>query len=94
MPGKPAPATYVHHAPGNLRLAGKQQAVEEMFVLDALRVGDGGQVDLLVVVYKDLGKGVQLIQLGAGEGNVPCGTLFLQPLFVDHSVVLSVGWLG
>ena len=65
-----------------------------MLVLDALRVGDGGQVDLLVVVYKDLGKGIQLIQLGAGEGNVPCGTLFLQPLFVDHSVVLSVRWSG
>ena len=55
-----------------------------MFVLDALGVGDGGQVDLLVVVHKDLCKGVQLVQLGAGEGNVPCGTLGLQPLFVDH----------
>jgi len=77
-----------------LKYACGQQAIEEMLVLDALRVGDGGQVDLLVVVYKDLGKGIQLVQLGAGEGNVPCGTLFLQPLFVDHSVFLSVRWLG
>ena len=74
---KACPGTHVHHAPGYFRLAGKQQAVEEVLILDALRVGDGGQVDLLVVVYKDLGKGVQLIQLGAGEGDVPCGTLFL-----------------
>ena len=86
---KACPGAHVYHAPGNFRLAGKQQAVEEVLILDA-----DGQVDLLVVVYKDLGKGIQLIQLGAGEGNVPCGTLFLQPLFVDHSVFLSVRWLG
>ena len=81
---KPGTSAHIHHAAGYFRLAGKEQAVEEMLVLDALGVGDGGQVDLLVVVYKDLGKGIQLVQLGAGEGNVPCGTLGLQPLFVDH----------
>ena len=36
----------------------------------------------------------RMVDVGAGEGDVPCGTLFLQPLFVDHSVVLSVRWLG
>ena len=30
-----------------------------MLVLNALRVGDGGQVDLLVVLYQNLSKGVQ-----------------------------------
>ena len=55
-----------------------------MLVLDAFRVGDGGQVDLLVIFHKDLCKGIQLIQLSAGEGNVPCGTFCFKALFIDH----------
>ena len=65
---------HVHHLPCHLGLAGKQQAVEEVLVLNAFRVSDGGQVDLLVIVHQDLRKGIQLIQLIPGQRNVPHGT--------------------
>ena len=38
----------------------------EVLVLNALRVGNGGQIDLLVVVHQDLRKGIQLVQLFPG----------------------------
>ena len=44
---------HIHHAARHFRLAGKQQAVEEVLILDPLRVGDSGQVDLLVVVHQN-----------------------------------------
>ena len=70
-------STHVHHLSCYLGLAGKQQAVEEVLVLNALRVGNGGQIDLLVVVHQDLRKGIQLVQLVPGQRNVPHGTFLL-----------------
>ena len=82
---------HIHHAARHFRLAGKQQAVEEVLILDPLGVGDSGQVDLLVVVHQDFGKGIQLVQLGAGESDVPCGTFCFKARFIDHTqVFLSV----
>ena len=76
--------THVHHLPCHLGLAGKQQAVEEVLVLNALRVGDGGQIDFLVVVHQDLRKVIQLVQLVPSQRNVPHGTFLLQSRFIDH----------
>ena len=45
-----------------------------MAVLDALGAGDGGQIDLLVIADQQLGVLVQQVQLGGGQGDVPCGT--------------------
>ena len=59
-----------------------------MLVLNALLVGDGSQVDLLVVLYQNLSKGVQLVELGAGERDVPCGTFLFQSAFIDHKLIL------
>ena len=88
--GEACPCADVHHLPCHFRLRGKEQAVEEVFVLDALRVGDGGQVDLLVILHQNLCKGVQLVELGPGQRNVPRGTLFFQSVFVDHRLFLFV----
>ena len=79
------PCAFNHHAARHFGLAGKEQAVEEVLVLNALGVGDGGQVDLLVVVHQNFGKGIQLVQLSAGESDVPCGTFFRKALFIDHT---------
>ena len=59
-----------------------------MLVLDALRVGDGSQIDLLVVLHQNLRKGVQLVELGSGERDVPCGTFLFQPVLIDHKLIL------
>ena len=80
--------TDIHHLPCHLRLRGKEQAVKEVLVLDALRVGDGSQVDLLVVLHQNLRKGVQLVELGSGERDVPCGTFLFQSAFINHKLIL------
>ena len=59
-----------------------------MLVLNALRVGDGGQVDFLVVLYQNLSKGVQLVELGTGERDLPCGTFLFQSAFIDNKLIL------
>ena len=61
-----------------------------MLVLDTLRVGDGSQIDLLVVLHQNLRKGVQLVELGSGERDVPCGTFLFQPVLIYHSKFLSL----
>ena len=86
--GETGTGTHIHHLPCHFRLGGKEQAVKEMLILNALRVGDGSQVDFLVVVHQDPRKGVQLVQLGACQGDVPHGTFLFQSRFVDHNFIL------
>ena len=58
--GKPCARANIHHTPAHLRARGQQQAVDEMTVLNAFGIRNGGKVYFLIVFHQQRGIFVQL----------------------------------